>query len=143
MGVRIDFSRRGKPMDNAFVESFNGTLRGECLDAHWFTTPAEAKHLIELWRREDNESRPHRALGEETLGVSTSQFAAQRELTGSDVGRTRYGTAATTSFTKVSPFGVPRPVTLSHPRPVVNDESVPKVRTNQRVENGLLYMALK
>lgn len=38
--VRIDFSRPGKPTDNAFVESFNGTLRAECLDAHWFTTLA-------------------------------------------------------------------------------------------------------
>jgi hypothetical protein len=41
-----------KPTDNAFVESFNGTLRAECLDAHWFATLAEAKQLIELWRRE-------------------------------------------------------------------------------------------
>ncbi len=47
-GVRIDFSRPGKPTDNAFVESFSGTLRAECLDAHWFTTLAEAKQLIEL-----------------------------------------------------------------------------------------------
>ncbi len=81
-GVRIDFSRPGKPTDNAFVESFNGTLRAECLDAHWFTTLAEAKQLIELWRREYNESRPHRALGEQTPNEFASQFAAQRELTG-------------------------------------------------------------
>ena len=53
-GVRIDFSRPGKPTDNAFVESFNGTLRAECLDAHWFTTITEAKQLIEAWRREYN-----------------------------------------------------------------------------------------
>jgi putative transposase len=82
-GVRIDFSRPGKPTDNAFVESFNGTLRAECLDAHWFTTLAEAKHLIELWRREYNESRPHRALGEQTPSEFASHFAAQRELPGS------------------------------------------------------------
>ncbi len=81
-GVRIDFSRPGKPTDNAFVESFNGTLRAECLDAHWFTTLAEAKQLIELWRREYNESRPHRALGEQTPNEFASQFAAQRELIG-------------------------------------------------------------
>ncbi len=81
-GVRIDFSRPGKPTDNAFVESFNGTLRAECLDAHWFTTLAEAKQLIEEWRREYNESRPHRALGERTPSEFASQFAAQRELTG-------------------------------------------------------------
>jgi putative transposase len=82
-GVRIDFSRPGKPTDNAFVESFNGTLRAECLDAHWFTTLAEAKQVIELWRQEYNESRPHRALGEQTPSEFARQFAAQRELPGS------------------------------------------------------------
>lgn len=82
-GVRIDFSRPGKPTDNAFVESFNGTLRAECLDAHWFTTLAEAKQVIELWRREYNESRPHRALAEQTPSEFARQFAAQRELPGS------------------------------------------------------------
>ena len=72
-GVRIDFSRPGKPTDNAHVESFNGTLRAECLDAHWFTSLGEAKQIIEAWRREYNESRPHRALGERT----PIEFAAQ------------------------------------------------------------------
>jgi len=51
-GVKIDFSRPGKPTDNAFVESFNGTFRAECLNAHWFGSLAEAKHLIEGWRQE-------------------------------------------------------------------------------------------
>jgi len=82
-GVRIDFSRPGKPTDNAFVESFSGTLRAECLDAHWFTTMAEAKHLIEAWRREYNESRPHRALGEQTPNEFASHFALSCELTSS------------------------------------------------------------
>jgi putative transposase len=65
-GVQIDFSRPGKPTDNAHVESFNGTFRAECLDAHWFTSLTEARQLIEAWRREYNGSRPHRALGERT-----------------------------------------------------------------------------
>ena len=64
--VQIDFSRPRKPTDNAYVESFNGTLRAECLDVHWFATLTEAKQLIEAWRREYNESRPHRSLGERT-----------------------------------------------------------------------------
>ena len=64
--VQIDFSRPGKPTDNAHVESFNGTLRAECLDVHWFATLTEAKQVIESWRREYNESRPHRSLGERT-----------------------------------------------------------------------------
>jgi putative transposase len=80
-GVRIDFSRPGKPTDNAYVESFNGTFRAECLDAHWFTTLTEAKQRIEVWRREYNENRPHRALGERTPNEFACQFAAGRELT--------------------------------------------------------------
>jgi putative transposase len=81
-GVEIDFSRPGKPTDNAYVESFNGTLRSECLDAHWFATLAEAKQIIEEWRREYNESRPHRALGERTPNEFASEFAASREPSG-------------------------------------------------------------
>jgi putative transposase len=50
--VRIDFSRPGKPTDNAFIESFNGTFRSECLNTHWFTSIEEARHQIESWRRE-------------------------------------------------------------------------------------------
>jgi len=56
--VQIDFSRPGKPTDNAHVESFNGTLRAECLDVHWFATLTEAKQVIEGWRRKYNDSRP-------------------------------------------------------------------------------------
>ena len=64
--VRIDFSRPGKPTDNAHVESFNATLRRECLNVHWFESLHEAKERIEAWRREYNESRPHRALQDRT-----------------------------------------------------------------------------
>jgi putative transposase len=76
--VQIDFSRPGKPTDNAYVESFNGTLRAECLDVHWFANLTEARHIIEAWRREYNESRPHRSLGERT----PSEFACQIALHG-------------------------------------------------------------
>lgn len=62
-GVRIDFSRPAKPTDNAFVESFNGSLRDECLNVNWFTTLEEAKVIVEAWRVDYNESRPHMALG--------------------------------------------------------------------------------
>jgi len=80
-GVQIDFSRPGKPTDNAYVESFNGTLRAECLDAHWFASLAEARQVIEAWRREYNESRPHRAHGERTPHEIACEFAASREFT--------------------------------------------------------------
>jgi putative transposase len=51
-GTKIAFSRPVKPTDNAFVESFNGTFRSECLNPHRFMNRKEAKHLIEAWRRE-------------------------------------------------------------------------------------------
>jgi len=82
-GVKIDFSRPGKPTDNAFVESFNGTLRAECLDTHWFETLTEAKENIEAWRQEYNETRPHRALGERTPNEFAKGIAASRDSLGS------------------------------------------------------------
>ena len=62
-GVTLDFSRPGKPTDNAFVESLNGRLRDACLNSHWFLSLADARAKIEAWRRDYNESRPHTALG--------------------------------------------------------------------------------
>jgi putative transposase len=61
-GVELDFSRPGKPTDNAKIESFNGRLREECLNAHWFLSLDDAKRKIEAWRRYYNEARPHTAL---------------------------------------------------------------------------------
>jgi len=78
--AHIDFSRPGKPTDNAYVESFNGTLRAECLDVHWFASLTEARQIIEAWRREYNESRPHRSLGERTPHEFARQIAASRDL---------------------------------------------------------------
>jgi putative transposase len=53
----------GKPMQNAYVESFNGRFREECLNEHWFTSVAHAEVVIETWRREYNEERPKKGLG--------------------------------------------------------------------------------
>ena len=61
-GIEMDFSRPGKPTDNAMVESFNGRLRQECLNEHWFMGLADAQDQIEAWRRHYNEVRPHSAL---------------------------------------------------------------------------------
>jgi len=80
--VRIAFSRPGKPTDNAYVESFNGTFRAECLDAHWFTSLTETREIVETWRREYNESRPHRALGERTPNEFAHEVAASRDFMG-------------------------------------------------------------
>lgn len=62
-GVTLDFSRPGKPTDNAFIEAFNGRFRVECLNAHWFLTLADAQEKMEDWRRCYNEERPHGAIG--------------------------------------------------------------------------------
>ena len=53
-------------MENVFIESFNSSLRKECLNVHWFQTLAEAEQTIEAWRREYNEKRPHSSLGNRT-----------------------------------------------------------------------------
>jgi putative transposase len=63
--VQLEFSRPGKPTDNAFAESFNGHFRAECLDCHWFASLEEARQIIEAWRIDYNTERPHRALGQE------------------------------------------------------------------------------
>jgi putative transposase len=62
-GVTLDFTRPGKPTDIAFIESFNGKLRAECLNAHWFMSLVDAKEKCEAWRRDYNEVRPHSAIG--------------------------------------------------------------------------------
>jgi putative transposase len=59
----LDFSRPGKPTDNAIVESFNGRLRDEFLNTNWFSSLADARGKIEAWRRDYNECRPHTSLG--------------------------------------------------------------------------------
>jgi putative transposase len=62
-GVELNFSRPGRPTDNAKIESFNGRLRQECLNEHWFLSLADARCKIEAWRKHYNETRPHTALG--------------------------------------------------------------------------------
>ena len=62
-GVTLDFSRPGKPTDNAFIEAFNERFRAECLNAHWFLTLDDARSKMEDWRKYYNEVRPHGAIG--------------------------------------------------------------------------------
>lgn len=72
-GIELDFSRPGKPTDNAKIESFNGRFRQECLNQHWFLSLDDAKVKIEAWRQYYNETRPHSALQWE----SPARFARQ------------------------------------------------------------------
>ncbi len=70
--VRLSFIRPGKPVENAYIESFNGRFRDECLNEHWFLTMAHARRVIESWRIEYNTERPHSSLG----NLTPEEFAA-------------------------------------------------------------------
>jgi putative transposase len=61
--VRLDFIRPGKPVENAYIESFNGRLRDECLNVNEFTSLPEARQIIHAWREDYNGKRPHGSLG--------------------------------------------------------------------------------
>lgn len=74
-GVQLDFIRPGKPIENAFIESFNGRLRDECLNVHQFTSIADAQTKIEAWRLDYNQRRPHGSLGH----LTPIEFIAQRQ----------------------------------------------------------------
>ena len=72
-GIKLDFIRPGKPNENAFIESFNGKLRNECLNENWFVSLEDVRRTIEAWRIDYNENRPHSSLG----GLTPREFAAQ------------------------------------------------------------------
>lgn len=72
-GVQLRLIEPGKPNQNAYIESFNGRLRDECLNEHWFPSLLHARTEIETWRREYNEERPKKALG----GLTPSAYAKQ------------------------------------------------------------------
>ena len=72
--VELHFIEPGKPTQNAFVESFNGKFRDECLNDHWFTSLADARVTIENWRRDYNRVRPHSSLGNLTPEAYSATF---------------------------------------------------------------------
>lgn len=80
-GVKLRFIEPGKPVQNAFIESFNGKMRDECLNEHWFGTLGEARQTIEAWRRDYNEVRPHSSLRNRTPQEFTAHGAALRSPT--------------------------------------------------------------
>jgi len=63
-GVQWQFIEPGKPVQNAYIESFNGKFRDECLNEHWFERLEQARVIVEQWRRDYNEERPHSSLGQ-------------------------------------------------------------------------------
>lgn len=76
--VVLEFSTPGKPTDNAYIESFNGSLLDECLNVHWFTDLTDARSKLQAWRTEHNESRSHRALNDLSPIEFADQWATQR-----------------------------------------------------------------
>ena len=70
-GVRLEFIQPGKPVQNAYIESFNGRLRDECLNANWFTSLSDARRKVEAWRLDYNQQRPHSSLNY----LSPAEFA--------------------------------------------------------------------
>ena len=85
-GVHLHFIQPGKPVQNAFIESFNGKFRDECLNEHWFLTLQEAQLVIEVWRREYNEERTHSSIGDVTplefiRNYQTGAYLAQDSTT--------------------------------------------------------------
>jgi putative transposase len=79
--VQLDYIEPGRPMQNGHVESFNGKLRDECLNTHWFSTLRQARSIVENWRTDYNNVRPHSALGyatpKEFAKQSSASFAVQ------------------------------------------------------------------
>jgi len=72
-GITWRYIEPGKPIQNSYIESFNGRIRDECLNEHWFETLTEAKSLIESWRNDYNQQRPHGSLG----GMTPAAFAQE------------------------------------------------------------------
>ena len=83
-GVELAFIRPGKPVENCYVESFNGKFRDECLNLHWFTSLEDAQRRIAAWREDYNHVRPHSALGDEPPALVASGGAGLQSQTTSD-----------------------------------------------------------
>jgi putative transposase len=78
-GVKLTFIRPGKPVENAYIESFNGKFRDECLNENWFLSLDHARQIIEKWRIDYNSQRPHSSLGyltpEEFINLESRKFS--------------------------------------------------------------------
>ncbi len=86
--IAIDFITPGKPTQNGLIESFNGRLRDECLNVNWFASLGQAQRVIEQWRCDYNETRPHSSIGDLAPAAYAANLitglAAQESATGCD-----------------------------------------------------------
>jgi putative transposase len=79
-GVRVHVLDPGKPIQKAYVESFNGTFRDECLNQHWFTNLEDARWIIEAWRYDDHTVRLHSGLGQQSPAMFATRHAERSIL---------------------------------------------------------------
>ena len=79
-GITLDYPRPGKPVDSAYVESFNGKLRDECLNEQFFLDLSDARHTMARWRQQYSRVRPHSALGRLTPAEYAARFIPNPEL---------------------------------------------------------------
>jgi putative transposase len=77
--VKLVFSRPGTPTDNPYIEAFNGRLRAECLDQHWFGSLEDARRIIEAWQVEYNSERPHTALNNQAPATYRAAWELQQK----------------------------------------------------------------
>ena len=84
--VTLEFSRPGTPTDNAYIESFNGSLRDECLNVHWFADLTDAREKLQAWKTDYNECRPHRSLNNLSPNDFADQWATQRRKVAEPLG---------------------------------------------------------
>lgn len=110
-GIGTAFIDPGKPWQNGVNESFNGTFRDECLSLEWFRSRAEAKVVIEAWRRHYNTVRPHSSLGYVTPAAFAATLAQQTAAPATATGR---GAARVRGF---APRTVASPSRKGHPKP--------------------------
>jgi putative transposase len=103
--VRLEFIRPGKPVENAFIESFNGRLRDECLNAHVFASTLEAQRVLDAWRHDYNHVRPHSALQDRTPAQWAQSVVDSREPRESTALRKdRVETEIAGRFVTISPY---------------------------------------
>jgi putative transposase len=78
LSIRLDFIAPGKPVQNAYIETFNGKLRDECLNQHWFASLGQARGVLEAWREDFNKTRPHSSLGDVAPELFRARWLAAR-----------------------------------------------------------------
>lgn len=131
-GVKLDFIRPGRPVQNGYIESFNGRLRDECLNTEVFSNLADAREKLQCWQRDYNQTRPHSALGDRT----PEEFA--RTLGCKPFALPTVNKAAPTVCQGSAAAGQETPA-LDRPSPLPSE---PKMRAKGRSERPLLLERL-